>query len=123
MISKETQCNNKNKSIKKKVNVQQTQTSKNKRSKIEDFERSGEVEEVHGVRKYPKINVSYQMDDAILLDSAQQLNIFKQKDYVENILSRKVNIAFSLVAMGNHASSYDAKSPVLNAIMCWTKIT
>ena len=45
-------------------------------------------EEVHGVRKHPKFKVNHQIDDEILLDSASQLNIFKQKDYVEFFISK-----------------------------------
>ena len=38
---------------------------------------------VHGVRKHPKIKVDHQIDDVIFLDSALQVNIFKQKDCVD----------------------------------------
>ena len=43
---------------------------------------------VNGVRKHPKIKVNHQMDDVILLDSASQVNIFKQKDCAEKNISK-----------------------------------
>ena len=77
---------------------------------------------VHGVLKHPKIKVNHQIDDVILLDVASQVTIFKQKDCVEIFVSRKANILFILVATGNHAASYDEKSPASKAIMCSKKI-
>ena len=48
-----------------------------------------------GVRKVKKeltkIKANYQMDDFILLDSASQVTIFKQKDHVGKIFIAKVN--------------------------------
>ena len=118
---------NKNKSSKKKANVQQIETSENGTSENEDFSDESIADEaivpcsrdhtfswsgvrlrpkdnvsnykktrrkakfagVHGVREHPKIKVSHQMDDVILLDSASHTTIFKQKDCVEKIFISK----------------------------------
>ena len=44
---------------------------------------------MHGAKNLPKIRVNHQMNDVILLDSASQVTIFKQKDYVEIIFISK----------------------------------
>ena len=76
---------------------------------------------VRGVRKHRKIKVNHQMDDVISLDSSSQATIFKQKDCVKK-LARNANVALTLVATGNCAAIYDAKSPVLKAIKGSNKI-
>ena len=47
------------------------------------------------------------MDDAILLDSASQVTIFKQKDQVDKILFWKLSIVLISVATENYVAIHD----------------
>ena len=46
---------------------------------------------MHGVAKPPKIKVNHQISDAILLDSASQVTIFNNKDWIGKIFILKGN--------------------------------